>query len=102
MVFKKSFTLLVATGTTLFFVVVPIISENHCRWKIEFGIIFLETLISLNSVARKNFNWRHSLFIYLFSLVVVFFSFFLEKSWKYFRIYNSPCVNIISTYVSYV
>ena len=30
MVFKKSFTLLVATGTTPFFVAVPIISENHC------------------------------------------------------------------------
>ena len=29
MVFRKSFTLLVATGTTPFFVVVPIISENH-------------------------------------------------------------------------
>ena len=31
MVFKKSFTLLVATGTTSFFVVVPIIFEIHCR-----------------------------------------------------------------------
>ena len=30
MVFKKSFTLLVATGTTRFFVVVPIISEKNC------------------------------------------------------------------------
>ena len=31
MVFKKSFTLLVATGTTPFFAVVSIISDNHCR-----------------------------------------------------------------------
>ena len=34
MVFKKSFTLLVATGTTPFFVVVSIIFENHCREKL--------------------------------------------------------------------
>ena len=33
MVFKKSITLLVATRTTRFFVVVPIISENRCSLK---------------------------------------------------------------------
>ena len=32
MVFKKSFTLLMVTGTTPFFVVVSIISENHCSF----------------------------------------------------------------------
>ena len=32
MVFKKSFTLLVATGTTVFFAVVSIISENDSRY----------------------------------------------------------------------
>ena len=31
MVFKKYFTLLVATGTTTFFALVSIISDQHCR-----------------------------------------------------------------------
>ena len=35
MIFKKSFTLLVATGTTSFFVVVPIISGNHCSYNFK-------------------------------------------------------------------
>ena len=30
MVFKKSFTLLVATGTTMFFALVSLISDQHC------------------------------------------------------------------------
>ena len=45
MVFKKSFTLLVASGTTPFFAVVSVISENHCRYKREFIEKFLEEFL---------------------------------------------------------
>ena len=45
---KKSFTLLVATGTTPFIVVVPTISENHCRMSdISFKILTQQLFLSI-------------------------------------------------------
>ena len=45
MVFKKSSTLLVATKTIPFFVIVPIIYDHRCSWILtQIGVIIIRNL----------------------------------------------------------
>ena len=55
MVFKKSFTLLVATGTTLFFAGVSIISDSHCSDQTLF-MCALTNKKYTNKQTRKSFT----------------------------------------------
>ena len=59
MVFKKSFTLLVATGTTQIFLVVPIISENQCN--LQAYLTKVEGLASEKMMFDEKIQWKYQI-----------------------------------------
>ena len=90
MVFKKGFTLLVATGTTPFFAVVSIISDNHCGymrfycWCTEFLSVYYNIILII--ILIKN---NLLFFIYLGK------QFFLEDD----KFYDEECYKTIHSLI---